>query len=351
MKKKKKQTGYIWAVVLLCLAVAVLTSAVCALAFVKIKPTPLPPPTPEITVAPPTPSPTPMPTPVPTPDPELLALEQLRKEQEKENEFLTLVNPWNPLQESFSPEVESLYVDWQYFVDSDVRCSEALMEMYHACQEAGCNPYITSAYRTYWMQFDLYQNKIIRCILEDGFSEEEAPVEAAKQVAVPGTSEHELGLAFDIIDFEYTNLDDEQENTATQQWLMKHCWEYGFILRYPNGTSNITGIIYEPWHYRYVGKVAAKAISERGITLEEYLQLIYPDRVYGNADNIEELAAARAAEAEEEQAALQVQLAQDATLRAAAEARENEQRVPVGEPPDATEMEALLPGMGAFIGQ
>ena len=62
-----------------------------------------------------------------------------------------------------------------------------------------------------------------------------------------------------------------QEETAEQQWLMAHCWEYGFILRYPPDKSEITGIIYEPWHYRYVGKEAAKEITEKGITLEEYL--------------------------------------------------------------------------------
>ena len=67
------------------------------------------------------------------------------------------------------------------------------------------------------------------------------------------------------------NLDESQEDTAVQQWLMKHSWEYGFILRFPTGKSDVTGIIYEPWHYRYVGKEAAKEIYDRGICLEEYL--------------------------------------------------------------------------------
>ena len=102
-----------------------------------------------------------------------------------------------------------------------------------------------------------------------------ARVEAAKVVAVPGTSEHQLGLALDIIDTGYTNLDEEQEDTATQQWLMAHCWDYGFILRYPNGTTDITGIIYEPWHYRYVGRTAAAQIHELGVTFEEYIDMFY----------------------------------------------------------------------------
>ena len=90
-------------------------------------------------------------------------------------------------------------------------------------------------------------------------------------MAVPGTSEHQLGLALDIVDRSNQNLDESQEDTAVQQWLMKHSWEYGFILRFPTGKSDVTGIIYEPWHYRYVGKEAAKEIYDRGICLEEYL--------------------------------------------------------------------------------
>ena len=90
-------------------------------------------------------------------------------------------------------------------------------------------------------------------------------------MAVPGTSEHQLGLAVDIVDRSNQNLDESQEDTAVQQWLMAHSWEYGFILRFPTGKSDITGIIYEPWHYRYVGRDAAKEIYDRGICLEEYL--------------------------------------------------------------------------------
>ena len=91
-------------------------------------------------------------------------------------------------------------------------------------------------------------------------------------VAVPGTSEHQLGLALDIVDADNQLLDESQENTAVQKWLMEHSWEYGFILRYPNDKSEITGIIYEPWHYRYVGKEDAEKIHSQGVCLEEYLQ-------------------------------------------------------------------------------
>ena len=98
-----------------------------------------------------------------------------------------------------------------------------------------------------------------------------APQAAARVVALPGTSEHQLGLAVDIVDANMQDLTDEQENTATQKWLMPNSWRYGFIHRYPNSKTDITGIIYEPWHYRYVGKDAAQDIFNRDITLEEYL--------------------------------------------------------------------------------
>ena len=108
-------------------------------------------------------------------------------------------------------------------------------------------------------------------MIVQGYSEENARTEAGKVVAVPGTSEHQLGLAVDIVDIENQILDEDQEKTAVQKWLMKNSWRYGFILRYPNDKSNITGIIYEPWHYRYVGKEAAKEIYDLDVCLEEYL--------------------------------------------------------------------------------
>jgi LAS superfamily LD-carboxypeptidase LdcB len=90
-------------------------------------------------------------------------------------------------------------------------------------------------------------------------------------VAVPGTSEHELGLAADIYSSENMSLDESQVDTFTQQWLMENCWKYGFVLRYPRAKSDITGIIFEPWHYRYVGYEHARRIHEADICLEEYL--------------------------------------------------------------------------------
>lgn len=91
-------------------------------------------------------------------------------------------------------------------------------------------------------------------------------------VAYPGTSEHQLGLAADIVARSYQLLDDQQAQTAEARWLKEHCAEYGFILRYPTDKTSLTGVIFEPWHYRYVGEEAAREIMGQGICLEEYLE-------------------------------------------------------------------------------
>lgn len=182
---------------------------------------------------------------------------------------LLLVNPWNAMPEEYIPVLKQL--DNGQAVDE--RCYEDLQAMMDACREDGYSPLICSSYRTQKKQESLFQNKISR-LMAKGLSEEEARAEAAKVVAVPGTSEHQLGLALDIVDINHQVLDKSQEETGVQQWLMAHSWEYGFILRYPNDKSEITGIIYEPWHYRYVGRDAAQEIFEQGVCLEEYLDAV-----------------------------------------------------------------------------
>ena len=131
--------------------------------------------------------------------------------------------------------------------------------------------YVRSSYRTNGTQTTLYNNKV-NYYRNLGYSKETAKVKAGKWVARPGTSEHQLGLALYIVSTSYTNLDQKQENTKEQKWLMANSYKYGFILRYPSDKCDLTGINYEPWHYRYVGKMAAKEIYEKGICLEEYLQ-------------------------------------------------------------------------------
>ena len=183
-----------------------------------------------------------------------------------DNELLTLVNPWNELPEDWQVDLVTLSNGLQI----DRRCYDALQEMMDACREAGYEPLICSAYRTQETQQDLFNNKVAKLEAE-GKSHDEAVQEAGTVVAVPGTSEHQLGLTVDVVDINNQNLTEEQEKTPTQKWLMANSWRYGFIHRYPNGKSAVTGIIYEPWHYRYVGKDVAQEIFNRGITLEEYL--------------------------------------------------------------------------------
>ncbi len=227
-----------------------------------VTPSPSPVPSPTAT---PEPSPTPTPTATPEPTPEL----------REPTDLLILVNPWNKLPEDYQPELEEIpQADTEDPLYVDVRCADALKQMIDDCEAAGNHPYICSAYRSLEKQQFLFNNKIRRLVLE-GTDPDEAPDIAAMSVAKPNTSEHQLGLAVDIIDFFYTNLDKGQEETSTQQWLMENSWRYGFILRYPNGSSDITGIIYEPWHYRYVGEEAAAEIYELGVTLEEYLDMFY----------------------------------------------------------------------------
>ena len=183
-----------------------------------------------------------------------------------DNELLTLVNPWNELPEDWQVDLVTLSNGLQI----DRRCYDALQEMMDACREAGYEPLICSAYRTQETQQDLFNNKVAK-LEAGGKSHDEAVQEAGTVVAVPGTSEHQLGLTVDVVDVNNQNLTEEQEKTPTQKWLMANSWRYGFIHRYPNSKSDITGILYEPWHYRYVGKDAAQEIFNKGITLEEYL--------------------------------------------------------------------------------
>ena len=184
-----------------------------------------------------------------------------------DNELLTLVNPWNELPEDWQVDLVTLSNGLQI----DRRCYDALQEMMDACREAGYEPLICSAYRTQETQQDLFNNKVAK-LEAGGKSHDEAVQEAGTVVAVPGTSEHQLGLAVDIVDTQNQVLNRAQEDTAVQQWLMEHCWEYGFILRYPPDKEEKTGIIYEPWHYRYVGREYAQAIRQSGLCLEEFLQ-------------------------------------------------------------------------------
>lgn len=186
--------------------------------------------------------------------------------------YLTLVNFEYPLDKNFAPE--SLGVANNSY-ETDSRIVDTTKKMIADARKEGVRIVAISAFRDYDYQTELFENKVIRLQQSKGYSVTKAREEAATVVAYPGTSEHQLGLALDLVDARHVKLDESQENTAAYQWLFQHCAEYGFIVRYPNGKTDITGIIYEPWHFRYVGEEAAKIIMEKEITLEEYLLEYY----------------------------------------------------------------------------
>lgn len=194
----------------------------------------------------------------------------LADEKEKQQWYLRLVNSDHLMTEEDVPEVAIETVDANGY-QVDARIMEDLEAMFRDARAAGRNPMICSAFRAWDTQVSLYENKIARVMEEDGLSYEDAAVKAATVVAKPGTSEHQVGLALDIVSSEYQELDEAQMETEDQKWLMENSWKYGFILRYPMDKSEITGVIFEPWHYRYVGKKAAKEITEQNLTLEEYV--------------------------------------------------------------------------------
>ena len=186
---------------------------------------------------------------------------------------LVLVNNTHPMKEGYVPELAELTPGHSI----DRRIINAAKKMLSDAEKEGLHIEICSAYRSVKRQEQVF-GESMRERVKDGMEYWDAYEETSLNVAEPGTSEHALGLALDLISNQYSELDERQEKTAEAKWLAKNCHKYGFILRYPPEKTNITGIIYEPWHYRYVGEEYAAEIMELGITLEEYLQEHYkPD--------------------------------------------------------------------------
>lgn len=191
----------------------------------------------------------------------------------EDSSVLILVNPWNYIPEDYVPELEK--VQGKY--NMDIKAAESARNLVAAAKEAGFNMQLCSAYRTVEKSAQLYKNKVNEYI-GYGYSEADAKVEAARWVAPPGTSEHHTGLAMDLVSSDYWNyysdLEHDYEKFDSFKWMYEHCAEFGFILRYPKDKQDITGITYEPWHYRYVGIEAAAYIMKNGLCLEEYLEII-----------------------------------------------------------------------------
>lgn len=176
---------------------------------------------------------------------------------------LIVVNRWNAIPEDYSVTLTELPNGQK--VDS--RIYPDLQKMFDAAGEEGIYLVVGEAYRTAEEQQKIFDDRIQNYIAE-GYSRNTAKKLAEEWVAIPGTSEHQLGIAVDI------NADQSRSsNEEVYTWLAENAHNYGFILRYPQEKEDITGTSYEPWHYRYVGREAAEEIYTDQICLEEYSKM------------------------------------------------------------------------------
>lgn len=184
----------------------------------------------------------------------------------------TVVSAQQPLPDSWSMDTEAV----TYYVRLGEPAAQSLETMVANMQLAGLNPVVVSGYRSYNTQSELF-NAQVAALESQGAGDQQAQAQAAQLVEQPGTSEHESGLAVDIVaqsvslaDGLSSSLTDQIAQTPEAQWLAQHCTEYGFILRYPADKTDVTGVAYEPWHFRYVGTDAAARMLANGQALEEY---------------------------------------------------------------------------------
>lgn len=178
---------------------------------------------------------------------------------------LAIINTKYPLPDSYAPTLSNVISGSNIQLDS--RVSERYAEMYAAAKLSGCvlTPY--SGYHSYALQETNYNRKV-NFYVNQGISAEEANQKASAQVLPAGCSEHNAGLAMDIV-----SASSDFINTKEYKWLCENAYNYGFILRYPEDKTAITGMNFEPWHWRYVGTQAAKEMKEKNQCLEEYLGL------------------------------------------------------------------------------
>lgn len=186
---------------------------------------------------------------------------------------LILVGPTDPLPESFEPSL--VEVDNEQRIDA--RIEEAWYAWRDAAEEAGHNLFFASGYRSVERQKNNFNNSV-QGYINEGYSEDEATKKTKEYITEPGHSEHHTGLALDIVDQEWIaaghGLDPEYDTQASQQWLIETMTDFGFVLRYPKDKEDITNILYESWHFRYVGEENAKFMVENDLTLEEYHELL-----------------------------------------------------------------------------
>lgn len=184
--------------------------------------------------------------------------------------FLLVVNGNLPLAEDYP--VDTAVADDGTGKSLQSEAAAAYRQMAAAAKADGVELMLCSGYRDYAYQQGLFEKRKKK-YLAQGLSDEEADARAATIVARPGTSEHATGLAADIVTPDYQSLDTGFADTQAYAWLCRYAPEYGFILRYPQDRQAATGIVYEPWHWRYVGVENAKAITQSGLSLEEFVAL------------------------------------------------------------------------------
>lgn len=179
--------------------------------------------------------------------------------------YLQIASVAHPLPEGFVQPSTTVIDDIGREIDS--RIVGAYWDLVNAAKADGLNIFPISGFRPHSTQVSLFNARVEQA-RNDGYADPEA--EAARHVARPGTSEHELGLAVD-----FNSVDESYfRNTAEAKWLAAHCAEYGFVIRYPEDKESVTGIIYEPWHLRFVGVKHAKRMNELNMCLEEYCEYI-----------------------------------------------------------------------------
>ncbi len=182
----------------------------------------------------------------------------------------TLSNGWNLILVNFESRIPDDYeIDLLTLSNGqriDERMYPDLQKMFDDMRELGHRPFVKSGYRSSEEQEEILQDKI-QVYVDEGYPKSAAEKLALQWVAEPGTSEHELGIAVDINpDYSIT------KGWGFYDWLRDNAYKYGFIKRYPDDKVDITGIDNEPWHYRYVGKEAAKIMYEENLCLEEYIE-------------------------------------------------------------------------------
>lgn len=183
-----------------------------------------------------------------------------------ENGELMLVNSNHPVSEDWEPTLSMVQGEYRM----DALAAEPMKQMLADAKEQGIDLLICSAYRPYNRQKQNF-DRSVQSYLSAGYNEDDAVDAVKRLIAVPGTSEHETGLAADIVTPSYQSLNAGYAATPAAKWLAENAPEYGFILRYPEDKTEVTKIEFEPWHYRYVGREAALEITEQGLCLEEYL--------------------------------------------------------------------------------